>query len=275
MKAVLETHSIEGIPALTISPADAADCPVILFIPGYTGTKKAGLDLGYKLVKRGVFFISFDPLYHGERYQPQLYHSAEPEFGGIYPPDTGMDTLYTMFRVIDQCREDAKTLLAHFDSDPRANTSSCGVVGFSMGGYASFLLFADLPQVKAGVPMIGIPSFERRWTDVLDECAFSNPEWAAALEQTNAQTRERTAFVRQIDPATRLPDAAPKPLLIINNDFDSDQPKHYSIELYRDLQLSYQEKPENLRLGIYPAGHKVTPQMEDDAVEWFSRHLLG
>ncbi len=179
-----------------------------------------------------------------------------------------------MFRVIDQCREDAITLLSHFESDPRADINNCGVTGLSMGGYASFLLFADLPQVKAGVPMIGIPSFERRWTDVLDECAFSNPEWAAAIEQTGTQTSELTAFVRQIDPAPRLSSAAPKPLLIMNNDFDSDQPKHYSIELYRDLRRSYREKPENLRLGIYPAGHTVTPQMEDDAVEWFSRHLL-
>jgi hypothetical protein len=33
-----------------------------------------------------------------------------------------------------------------------------------MGGYASFLLFAHLPQVRAAVPMIGLPAFTRRWT---------------------------------------------------------------------------------------------------------------
>lgn len=85
----------------------------------------------------------------------------------------------------------------------------------------------------------------------VDEYAFSNPERAAEIEQTRAKADQRTAFVQQIDRAPHLPEASPKPLLIMNNDFDLDQPKYYSIELYR-------EKPENLRLGIYPPSHQVT-----------------
>ena len=37
----------------------------------------------------------------------------------------------------------------------------------------------------------------------------------------------------------------------------------------------YAADPDRLRLAIYPAGHTVTPQMERDAADWFSRHLLG
>jgi hypothetical protein len=127
--------------------------------------------------------------------------------------------------------------------------------------------------MQAAVPMIGIPSFTRRWLDLLDECAFSNPAWAAALDQVAEQTQTNTAFVKAIDPIEKLKAAAPRALLIMNNDFDSDQPKHYAIECYRDLQARYVPCPDKLKLNIYPAGHTVTPQMERDAVEWFATHL--
>jgi hypothetical protein len=64
----------------------------------------------------------------------------------------------------------------------------------------------------------------------------------------------------------------PRALLMMNNDFDTDQPKHYAIDCYRELRSSYATQPERLRLNIYPAGHTVTPQMERDAVEWFVTH---
>ena len=40
------------------------------------------------------------------------------------------------------------------------------------------------------------------------------------------------------------------------------------------LQAQYAAYPERLGLGIYPAGHTVTPAMERDAVNWFRRHLI-
>jgi hypothetical protein len=123
------------------------------------------------------------------------------------------------------------------------------------------------------VPLLGVPAFTRRWLDLLDECAFSNPAWAAALEQVADQTRKNTAFVNAIDPLAKLRSAAPRALLIMNNDFDSDQPKHYAVDCYRELQASYATRPDRLKLAIYPAGHTITPQMERDAVEWFVTNL--
>ena len=81
-------------------------------------------------------------------------------------------------------------------------------------------------------------------------------------------------MIAAMDPAERLLDAAPRALLIMNCDFDSDQPKHYAIEFYRRLLGAYALAPEQLRLAIYPAGHTVTPDMERDAVDWIVGHLL-
>ena len=273
MPILLDTTIIHNIPTLILLPAEAQHCPTIFFVHGFGGNKEAGLSLGYQLAQRGLAFISFDAPLHGERYDDLLEQAARPERGAVYPPDSGLDTFFLFYRVIDQCRVEVQTLIDHFANDPRLDVTRCGVTGLSMGGYASYSIFANLTQMQAAVPMIGVPSFARRWLDLLDECAFSNPEWAAALDRVADQTQKHTAFVAKIDPIEQLKRAAPRALLIMNNDFDSDQPKHYAIDCYRELRSSYAARPDRLRLNIYPAGHTVTPQMEHDAVEWFVTHL--
>ena len=144
-----------------------------------------------------------------------------------------------------------------------------------MGGCASFLLFANVPVVQAAVPMIGIPTFTQRWLDLLDECTFCNPTWAATLQSVQKETTQQTDFIRSIDPAEKLKAAAPRALLIMNNDFDSDQPKHFAIDCYRTLRPAYAMHTDKLQLKLYPAGHMVTPAMEHDAVMWFVQHLVS
>lgn len=274
-RIVLETDTVAGIPVLLMLPDGARRCPVVFWIPGYGQGKESGLSLGYKLVEAGCVLAAIDPLWHGERYDRRLWDAADPARGGIYPPDSGLDVWRTFCAVIGHCSEDVRTLLAHYAGDERLDVGRCAVTGPSMGGYASFLIFANLPQMAAAVPMIGIPTFTRRWTDLLDECAFSNPQWAAALAQVQDQVQAHTRAIEAIDPAAQLLKAAPRALCIMNCDFDSDQPKHYAIEFYRQLRGAYAACPERLRLRIYPAGHTVTPDMEADAAAWFANHLLA
>ncbi|HET9221422.1 MAG TPA: prolyl oligopeptidase family serine peptidase [Roseiflexaceae bacterium] len=272
---LVETDTVHGIPVLTIAPDGAERCPAIFFISGFGGGKEDGLRLGYQLARVGFFFMGFDPWLHGERYEPWRDQAADPAFGGVYPPDTGLDTGVLFFRIIQQCLLDVQILMDHYADDPRVDVHRSGVTGPSMGGYASFLVFAHIPAVQAAVPMVGIPQFTRRWQDIVDECAFSNPAWAAALRKLESHVREHTALIAQIDPAERLKHAAPRALLIMNGDFDTDQPKLYAIACYRELQAHNTANPERLRLRIYPAGHIVTPEMEQDTVAWFQEHLLG
>jgi hypothetical protein len=271
----LETDTIHTIPVLTMAPDRAERCPAIFFIPGFGGSKEDGLRLGYQLAQAGFFFISFDAWLHGERYDRRRDHADDPAYGGIYPPESGLDTGVLFFRVIQQCLVDVQTLIDHYAADPRIDLHHSGVTGLSMGGYASFLIFADIPTVQAAVPMIGIPQFSRRWRDLLDECAFSNPTWAVALQRLDRQVREHTALIAAIDPAERLQQASPRALLMMNCDFDADQPKLYAVSFYRELRAHYAANQAKLRLNIYPAGHAVTPEMERDAVDWFRRQLLG
>lgn len=274
MRIQLETTVVQGIPVLALAPETAQACPLIFHISGYGSNKESGLSLGCQLAGRGFFFVSFDAWMHGERRDDRLFRAAEPDLGGIYPAETGLDVGVTFYGVIGRCLEDVRTLLSHYAGDPRVDASRCGVTGHSMGAYASFLIFANLGQVQAAVPMMGVPSFLRRWEDILDECAFSNAAWAAALQRVAVSTRQHTAYVREIDPYDRLKEAAPRALLMMSGDFDTDQPKLYSIYAYRELREVYAASPDRLKLNIYPVGHTVTPEMERDAVEWFVRHLM-
>jgi len=273
MKILVETGMVGEIPVLCAAPAEASALPVVFYICGYGSNKESGLPIAYQLAHAGFFVVSFDPWLHGERFDDRIFRAAEPEFGGLYPPETGLDIGYLFYQVIHRCLADVQTLLAHFAGDPRADVTRCGVAGHSLGAYASFLVFANLPQVQAAVPMMGIPSFDRRWQDILDECSYSNAEWAAAIAALPEETERRSAFIRAIDPEPLLASAAPRALLIMNGDFDSDQPKSYSIYAYRALLDAWAERPDNLRLAIYPAGHGVTRDMERDLVRWFDLHL--
>jgi pimeloyl-ACP methyl ester carboxylesterase len=274
MASMTLDHVMVGeISALVSFPAGARHCPVVFSVPGYADVKERALPLAYRLAARGIACISFDPAGHGERENALLHRAHEPELGGIYPAETGLDIYFNFLRVIAQCPADILALRDYFARDDRLDLSRAGVCGHSQGGYASFLALADIPELKAAVPMMGIPTFVERVVDLLDETAWSNTEWGRALEQVNARTAERVEWVRAIDPAPRLLQQPPRPLLMMNGDYDNDQPKGYTLRWLRDLRPRYVAQPEMLRWNVYPLGHVITDQMLDDTAEWFGRWL--
>lgn len=271
----MQIGQLAGVPALTVIPEADQPSPVVFYVPGFTGERAGGISLAYQLARQGIAYIGIDPLYHGSRYDERLLKAANPAYGGVYPSDSGIDVYLVFLRVIEQSVKDIQTLIIGLASDRRLDLNRAGVTGFSMGAYASFLAFASIPALKAAVPMMGIPTFSQRWLDLLDECSWSNLAWAAALRQLEKTTLQNTAYVQSIDPAERLREAAPKPLLVMSGDFDCDQMKTYTLAWYRQAKSAWEAHPECLKWIVYPQGHAVTPVMERDAVDWFVKHLVA
>ncbi len=71
-----------------------------------------------------------------------------------------------------------------------------------------------------------------------------------------------TATVHGIPVLTLMPDDAEhRPAIFFVHGFGDSKEA--------GLHLGYQ-----MKLKIYPAGHGVTPQLERDAVDWFTTHLI-
>ena len=269
----IEEGIVEGIPTLFCLPERAARCPVVFYCPGFGGSKEHGLALAHRLAQKGIAAVCFDPLYHGARYDERIQRAGDPAFGGVYPPESGLDTFLTFYQVIRQSALDVATLLDRLAGDARLDVDRAGITGMSMGAYASFLAFAEIPGLTVAVPMMGVPTFTRRWLDLLHECAWSNPAWATALAQVAASSEQHTTWITGFDPADHLRQATPRALLVMSGDFDSDQPKHYVLDWFGAMRAAYQATPERLQWNIYPVGHTVTAQMEADAVGWLALHL--
>lgn len=269
----LETGVYADIPWQAVVPSANQPCPLVFYVPGFRGSRADGLPLAWALARRGIACISIDPVYHGERVTDTPEKAADPARGGIYPPETGMDMFYCFLQIIRQSSLDIAALLSYFEADSRLDIHRAGVTGFSLGAYAAFLAFTEIPALRAAVPMMGIPTFTNRWLDLLLECALSNSDWANAIHAVQKETAERTAIIREFDPAERLLRVAPRALLIMNGDFDCDQPKHYALQWLQRARPAYQNCSDNLIWKVYPAAHTVTAQMRADAVDWFGTHL--
>jgi pimeloyl-ACP methyl ester carboxylesterase len=274
-RIITENYRIGEVPLIILAQEGAERCPIVLYLHGLTSDKRDGLRLGYELAEQGFFVVSLDAPLHGERTGQKVDDAWVPEGGYTYPPDTGLDLFFQMYEAIVQVAKDIDALIEHLASDGRVDISRIGMTGFSMGAFATFYVAANNPHIQAAVPMAGIPAFGARWEDVVLE-ASSYERWARAMEDVQGETDRRTAFVRQIDPFDRLREFCPKPLMMIQGDLDTDCPKKYAVDLYRQMKPLYARHSERLRLNIQDgAGHELTKAMREDTCAWFLRYLTG
>ena len=104
---------------------------------------------------------------------------------------------------------------------------------------------SDNPAVKAAVALVGVPALSARWQDVVLE-ASSYVQWAEAMQNAQTETLAQNAFVQRLDPFEKLSTFCPKPLLMICGERDTDAPKKYAVDLYRELRPLYIRHPARL-----------------------------
>lgn len=79
--------------------------------------------------------------------------------------------------------------------------------------------------------------------------------------------------MKDIDPYKEIFNFAPRPLLIINGDQDTDQPYLYSLEIYKELLPYYKKAPEKLKLNMPFVGHYLTDKIKIEVCNWFKTYL--
>jgi cephalosporin-C deacetylase-like acetyl esterase len=273
-KIIVEELSPGGIPLILCRPEDAQKRPVVFYIHGYGGDKRGGLELAYNLAVRGIATISLDAAFHGGRLDYRVATTWEgPQKGDLYPFATGLDRFFLIMKIIEDTIRDIGTLCEVFREDAQLDFDRMGLCGTSMGGFIAYCYSAGNSRVKALATMISFPTLLQRWQDVILEASLQ-PAFAEQMAVLRDETEARTKVVAALDPVDRLKQFAPKPLLMVCGDLDTDTHKSYSLRFFEEMRPYYDPMPGNLLYKVHPgASHRVTSGMVNDAVDLFAIHL--
>lgn len=274
----------QRVPGLLVRPSSVKTrLPVVIALHGTGGTKEGQRPLLRQLADQGFLAVAIDGRYHGERTRTGS-GSGEYVEAMLRTYRTGKehpflyDTAWDVMRLIDylQTRDDV-------------DASRIGLIGFSKGGMETYLTAAVDPRIRVAVPCIGVQSF--RWA--LDHDAwqsrvgtFQAAVNSAAMDAATAHTE--AAFIKrfydrvapgvytEFDGPSMLPLIAPRPLLVINGDSDARTPLPGLLECVDAAKQAYARNnaPEKFAFLLQPkTGHKVTPDAQQKAVDWFVQWL--
>ncbi len=273
-KVIFEELCPAGIPLILCTPENAQRLPVVFYIHGFAGDKRGGLEIAYNLAQRGIATVSLDAALHGGRLDFRVATTWEgPQKGDLYPYATGLDRFYLIMKIIEDTLEDINKLIDAFREDPRLDGQRMGISGASMGGFIAYCYAAKNPSVKALATLISFPCLKQRWQDSILESSLQ-PAYAEQMAGLLSVSEERTKVVDALDPVEGLKKFAPKPLLMVCGDLDTDTHKSYSLRFFEQMKPFYEEKPGNLQYKVFPgAVHRVTSGMVNDVVDWFARNL--
>jgi dienelactone hydrolase len=274
----------ERVPGILIKATQgAARRPVVIVLHGTGGKKSDELPLLRQLAEKRFIAVAIDGRYHGERsktgsgsatYQEAIIEAWKTGKGHPFY----FDTVWDVMCLVDylQTRDDV-------DKD------RIGLIGFSKGGIETYLTAAVDPRIAVAVPCIGLQSF--RW-------ALENNAWKPrvgtisdgfkAAAKDAGVTEPDADFVREFyarlvpgiddkfDGPAMAPLIAPRPLLVINGDADDKTPLE-GLKLCTDAaQAAYRaaSADDHFLVRIQPhTGHRVNPDSQEAAIEWFVKWL--
>jgi dienelactone hydrolase len=257
--------------------------PVVIVLHGTGGTKEGVLPWLRELANRGFVAVAIDGRYHGERtragHGTAEYDEAIErawQIGQEHP--FFYDTVWDGMRLVDylQTRDDV-------------DATRIGLTGISKGGVETYLTAAVDPRIIVSVPCIGMQSFH--W-------ALTNNDWQGrigtiqpAFDQIAAGegvAKPDSAFVQtfydrvtpgiysEFDGPEMLKLTAPRPVLIINSDSDNHTPLPGVLECVAAGQAAYAAMDATNHFAVRiqkNTGHKVTPESEQAAFDWFVEWL--
>ena len=256
--------------------------PVVIALHGTGGNKEGMTALCNKFAERGFIAVAIDGRYHGERKtgkgQSDYNDAIVRAWRGSGEHPFFYDTAWDVTRLVDylQTRDDV-------------DSARIGLIGISKGGIETYLAAAADPRIAVAVPCIGVQSFD--W-------ALKNSGWQGrigtiqaafdAIAKDAGVTKPDSTFVKkfydrvvpgidsQFDGPQMLRLIAPRPLLVINSDADNHTPLPGVNECVSAAKQAYAAKGAENNFAVIiqkNTGHKVLPDSERAAIDWFVKWL--
>ncbi len=266
--------------SLTITPKGGLDIPAVLCLPlkgngpfpvvlaihgAYDDRKENMMRLfAAQLTRNGFACLVFDLPGHGGRIRQDKtgFRPALGKFllsvaverglpiGDLIPgaADGGKqaspDTLLTVCQGLSSCVIESREMLDYLQTRPDLDSKHIAVEGVSLGGTIAVLLTGTDPRVKAAVVNIA-----GAWTGMADRC--------------KGDEKLLVAWTR-VDPTTRAPLIAPRPVFMTNGRKDPLITKENSDELAAAMHI-----PDVLH--YYDGGHSVSAHAVDDGLEFLCK----
>jgi dienelactone hydrolase len=275
------SEAAQRVPGFLWKPGGAQGRrPVVIALHGTGGSKTNMLPLCRQLAERGFITVAIDGRYHGERSSGKGSYEAAILRAWQEPREHPFfyDTVWDVMRLVDY-------LETRDDVDPKR----IGLIGISKGGIETYLAAAADTRIAAAVPCIGVESF--RW-------ALDHNDWQGrvgtiqktfdAIMKESGVTNIDTALVQkfydrvtpgiygEFDGPAMVTLIAPRPLLIINSDSDTHTPLPGVNECIAAGRRAYHDAAadDHLTARIQEhTGHKVNPESEREAIDWFVKWL--
>jgi dienelactone hydrolase len=208
--------------------------PTVLLLHGGVagGKESVGAILDF-LVRAGMNVLAIDMLHFGERRTGLLTtFSEEEKHDRLYNHQSTY--LTWVVQTVKDAGRSVDVLTRHYGVDP----GRIGLVGYSRGATVGTIIGAVDERLRAVLLLLGT-HFD-------------------ALE---------TGHLAAACPANYIGRISPRPLLMVNGNYDSDHVKETQVEpLFR---LARAPK----RIIWQEAGHQVLPEHRDDAIDWLRQQL--
>jgi dienelactone hydrolase len=235
------------------------------------------------LAARGFVGVAIDARYHGERAPgadgEDTYIAAILRTwrnGGEHP--IFYDTAWDILRLVD-----------FLETRPEVDAGRIGALGFSKGGAEAFYAAAADPRIAVVVPCLAVRSFA--WEldhDMWQALATSLAGAVNAAARDAGEQRVTADFLRkfldrvapgiyrEFDGPAMTPLIAPRPMLLINGEFDALTPVPGFMDAVHAAQRTYAaaDAYDHFAYEIEDnTGHKVTPKALQMGVDWLVRWL--
>jgi len=278
---------IEGVPVLLVRPEKITGrLPAVVVLHGTGGNKEAMLGWCKDLARKGIIGLAIDARYHGERAEGKKgaarYNEAITDAWRAKPGEQEhpfyYDTVWDLWRLGDYLETRA-------DVDPKR----LGMIGFSMGGIQTWLAASVDERWKVCVPAIGVQSY--KWS-------LENGKWqaraktigpahdAAAKDLGEPEVNQKVCralwnkvipgMLDQFDCPSMIRMFAGRPLLVPCGELDQNCPIEGARIAFASAEAAYKAAgcPEKLKIMVAEGvGHKVTPEQNRAALEWFEKWL--
>ncbi|MBD1363198.1 dienelactone hydrolase family protein [Mucilaginibacter sp. ZT4R22] len=287
------TEANERMPVLIYKPVIAGQTrfPAAIFLHGTGGTKDQGniKAIFIKLAKLGIMGVAIDARYHGQRI-PGGAHGSKEYTEAAYQAFKTNDQTHHAYPFLYDTSYDLWRLVDYLVTRPDVKADRIGMGGISMGGVETWMAASVDIRIHAAVLGIAVQSFKwslenNKWQDRAGTIGDAHKKAAhdlgdSTVNQANVKAvwdKILPGITGEFDCPSMIRLFAPRPLLILSKDKDTNNPYPGAQIGFVTVTDAYKARnaTDKLDIVVQPnLGHVFNAKDADLTIAFFAKYLL-